>query len=64
MMGAIAAGWARGLPLREALILGAAAGSANFLRHGLGTGSRAVVEQLARRVTVRAVAITETASTA
>ena len=40
MMGAVAAGWARGLPLREALVLGAAAGSANFLRHGLGTGSR------------------------
>jgi 1-phosphofructokinase len=53
MMGAIAAGWASGLPLREALVLGAAAGSTNFLRHGLGTGQREVVEQLARRVIVR-----------
>lgn len=53
MMGAIAAAWARGLPLRDSLVLGAAAGSANFLRHGLGTGKRAVVEELARRVAVR-----------
>jgi 1-phosphofructokinase len=53
MMGAVAAGWARGLSLREALVLGAAAGSANFLRHGLGTGSRHLVEQLADRVAVR-----------
>jgi 1-phosphofructokinase len=56
MMGAIAAAWARGLGLREALILGAAAGSANFLRHGLGTGKRAVVEELARSITVRPLA--------
>lgn len=56
MMGAIAAGWARGLPLSDALVLGAAAGSANFLRQGLGTGSRRVVEQLADRVRVRPLA--------
>ena len=53
MMGAIAAGWSRGLPLQEALVLGAAAGSINFLRHGLGTGTRAAIEELAPRVTVR-----------
>ena len=53
MMGALAAAWARGLSLRDALVLGAAAGSANFLRHGEGTGSRDVVEQLARHVTTR-----------
>ncbi|HTT28856.1 MAG TPA: PfkB family carbohydrate kinase [Solirubrobacteraceae bacterium] len=53
MMGAITAGWARGLALRDSLVLGAAAGSANFLRHGLGTGSRTVVERLAERVVVR-----------
>jgi 1-phosphofructokinase len=53
MMGAIVAAWARGLPLREALVLGAAAGSANFLRHGLGTGRREVVEELAPRIVVR-----------
>ncbi len=59
MMGAIAAGWAQGMSLREALVLGAAAGSANFLRRGLGTGSRAVVEDLARRVVVRPLEIGE-----
>lgn len=53
MMGAISAAWARGLPLREALVLGAAAGAGNFLRHGLGTGRRAVVEELARSVELR-----------
>ena len=53
MMGAIAAGWARRLTLREALVLGAAAGSGNFLRHGLGTGRRAVVEELTERIAVR-----------
>lgn len=53
MMGALAAAWACGLPLADALVLGAAAGSANFLRHGLGTGTRDVVEQLARHVVTR-----------
>jgi 1-phosphofructokinase len=57
MTGAVAAGRARGLPLRESLVIGAAAGSTNFLRHGLGTGSRQVVEQLARRVAVRPVTV-------
>jgi 1-phosphofructokinase len=53
MTGALAAAWASGLPLRDALVLGAAAGSANFLRQGLGTGSREVAERLARRVLTR-----------
>jgi 1-phosphofructokinase len=53
MMGAIATAWARGLPLRHAVVLGAAAGSINFLRRGLGTGRRAAVEELARGVVVR-----------
>jgi 1-phosphofructokinase len=53
MMGAVAAAWARGLPLYEALVLGAAAGSGNFLRHGLGTGRRAAIEELAERIVVR-----------
>ena len=56
MMGAIAAAWARGLDLREALVLGAAAGSANYLRHGLGSGNRALVEELAASITVRPLA--------
>jgi 1-phosphofructokinase len=54
MMGAIAAGWARRLSLCEAVRLGAAAGSANFLRRGLGTGKREVVEEMAGHVVSRA----------
>jgi 1-phosphofructokinase len=50
MMGAIAAGLATGLSMPDALVLGAAAGAANFLRHGLGTGSADVVHELARSV--------------
>jgi 1-phosphofructokinase len=53
MTGALAAALARGLPLHGALVLGAAAGSGNFLRHGLGTGRRAAVEELAARVLTR-----------
>jgi 1-phosphofructokinase len=53
MTGALAAGLARGLSLRDTLVLGAAAGSGNFLRHGLGTGKRATVEELAQRIEVR-----------
>ena len=53
MMGAIAAGWARDLALREAIRLGAAAGSANFLRRGLGTGSREMVEEMVPHVLTR-----------
>ncbi len=53
MTGAVAAALARGLPLRDALVLGAAAGSINYLRHGLGTGRREVIESLARHVAVR-----------
>jgi 1-phosphofructokinase len=56
MMGAIAAAWVRGLSVGEALVLGAAAGSANFLRHGLGTGRRAVVEELAGQIVTRPLA--------
>jgi 1-phosphofructokinase len=50
MMGAIAAGWARGIDWQETLVLGAAAGAVNYLRHGLGTGSRATVEDMCERV--------------
>ncbi|MEX2106287.1 MAG: PfkB family carbohydrate kinase [Solirubrobacterales bacterium] len=53
MMGALAASMAAGLEWEETLRLSAAAGAANFLRHGLGTGSRAVVEELALRVELR-----------
>jgi 1-phosphofructokinase len=50
MMGGIAAAWSAGATWQEALVQGAAAGAANFLRHGLGTGTRAVVQELAGQV--------------
>lgn len=56
MMGAIAAAWAEGRGWQEALRIGAAAGAANFLRHGLGTGSRSTVEELLPRVELRPLA--------
>ncbi|HYB22483.1 MAG TPA: PfkB family carbohydrate kinase [Solirubrobacteraceae bacterium] len=52
MMGALAASWARGESFERGLMLGAAAGAANFLRRGLGHPSREVVEQLASSVTL------------
>jgi 1-phosphofructokinase len=53
MMGAIAAARAAGRDWPDALVTGAAAGAANFLRHGLGTGSREVVEKLSAQVELR-----------
>ena len=53
MMGALATALAGGAEWRDALVLGTAAGAANFLRHGLGSASAQVVEDLARRVEVR-----------
>lgn len=50
MMGALAASMARGLEWEETLRIAAAAGAANFLRRGLGSGSRAVIESLAGRI--------------
>jgi 1-phosphofructokinase len=54
MMGALAACMAADAGWEEMLRTGAAAGAANFLRHGLGSGSRSVVEDLAQRVELRA----------
>jgi 1-phosphofructokinase len=56
MMGALAACMAAGRGWEETLRVGAAAGAANFLRHGLGSADRAVVEELARRVELRPLA--------
>jgi 1-phosphofructokinase len=53
MVGALTAALARGLDLEDALRLGAAAGAGNFLRHGLGTGSRDVIEELVQQVELR-----------
>lgn len=50
MMGALAGGLAQGESFDEALRIGAAAGAGNFLRHGLGSASREVVEQLLDKV--------------
>ena len=52
MLGALAASWASGESLEHALKLGAGAGAANFLRRGLGSASRDVIERLAERVTL------------
>ena len=53
MVGALAATLARGMRIEDALRWGAAAGATNFLRHGLGTGSRDVVADLLPRVELR-----------
>ena len=52
MMGALAAAWAAGADLLEAVRVGAAAGAANFLRRGLGHASREVVESLRDSVAI------------
>jgi 1-phosphofructokinase len=52
MMGGIAARLAAGADWREALVTGAAAGAANFLRHGVGSASGSAVADLAGRVTL------------
>ncbi len=62
MMGALAAAWARGEPLERAVAVGAAAGAANFLRHGLGSASREVVERLVESVKLEPLAAPLTAS--
>jgi 1-phosphofructokinase len=53
MMGGLAAAMASNLEWEQTLRIGAAAGAANFLRHGLGSAARAVVEDLARRIELR-----------
>ena len=50
MMGALAATWAQGEDFERAVVVGAAAGAANFLRHGQGSASREIVEQLVQSV--------------
>jgi len=46
MLGALAGAWARGESFEEALRVGAAAGAANYLRRGLASSSREVIERL------------------
>lgn len=52
MMGALAAAWAQGASFEDAVVTGAAAGAATFLRQGLGSAARDVVEELAGAVRV------------
>lgn len=56
MMGALAAALVRGEPFERAVVLGAAAGAASFLRHGLATASREVVEELVGSVELEEIA--------
>jgi fructose-1-phosphate kinase PfkB-like protein len=54
MLGAMAATVAAGEGFERSLVLCAAAGAACFLRHGLGSAKRPVIEELAERVELRA----------
>jgi 1-phosphofructokinase len=54
MLGAMLGAMARGEELATALELGAGAGAANFLRHGLGSASGEVAERLAQSVELEA----------
>jgi 1-phosphofructokinase len=56
MLGALAGAWARGDSLQHAVVVGAAAGAANFLRHDLGSASREAVEKLTDSVKLSAIA--------
>jgi 1-phosphofructokinase len=53
MMGALCACIALGREWEETLRIGAAAGAANFLRHGLGSANRETVEKLVGKVELR-----------
>ena len=50
MLGALAGSWAQGESFEQALRVGAAAGAANYLRHGLAGSSREVIEGLLEAV--------------
>ena len=52
MMGAMAAVWGR-VSFEEALRIGGGAGAASFLRHGLGSATRDVIEELAAQIELR-----------
>jgi 1-phosphofructokinase len=53
MMGALAACLGAGRPWEESLVRATAAGAANFLRHGLGTGERETIDDLVDQVELR-----------
>ncbi len=62
MTAAAAVGIARGLPPEAWMRLATSAGAVNAARHGLGTGDRREIEQLAGRVTIRPLGATPAAS--
>ena len=53
MTAALAVGVAQGLAFEESLRLAAAAGALNVSRHGLGTGRRDAIQEIAARVQVK-----------
>jgi 1-phosphofructokinase len=53
MMGALAACLGAGMGWEDALVRATAAGAVNFLRHGLGTGERETIDEVAERVELR-----------
>ena len=53
MLGAMAAATAAGESWEHSLIVGTAAGAACFLRQGLGSAKREVIDELAERVELR-----------
>jgi 1-phosphofructokinase len=55
MLGGIVASWAGGASLEDSLVTGAAAGAANFLRHGIAGASREVIEGLRTQVVLEPV---------
>lgn len=57
----VAAGMARGEPVREAVVTGAAAGALNVTRHGLGTGDPETIGLLRQAVGVREIVDDSTA---
>jgi 1-phosphofructokinase len=59
MLGALVATWALSADLNRAIVVGAAAGAANFLRHGLGSASGEVVERLVDSVRMEPVTVAE-----
>jgi 1-phosphofructokinase len=50
MTAGVIASLVRGVPVREALRIGAACGALNVVRRGLGTGGEAAIRTLAERV--------------
>jgi 1-phosphofructokinase len=55
MLGGIVAAWSAGASFEQSLLTGAAAGAANFLRHGIGGASRELIEDLTQRVALEPV---------